>query len=66
MILLAFSIPLATPMAMIIIATTKPMISHMLFPMPKIPPPSIMLTASPRVSASGAAPPKVPPMAPIS
>ena len=66
MILLAFSIPLATPMAMMIIATTRPMISHTLLPTPKIPPWSIMLTASPRVAASGAAPPKVPPMVPMS
>ena len=49
-------------MAIIIIATTRPMISHMLLPTPKIPPWSIMLTASPKVSAPGAAASKAGPI----
>ena len=53
-------------MAMMIRATTRPMSSHTPLPMPKIPLLNIMLRASPRVAASGAAPPKVPPMVPIS
>ena len=49
-------------MAIIIIATTRPMISHMLLPTPKMPPWSIMPMASPMVSAPGAAASKAGPI----
>ena len=66
MTLLAFSMPLPTPNAMMAKEATRPTISHTPLPMPKMPLLNIMLRASPRVSASGAVPPKVPPMVAIS
>ena len=60
--LLAFSIPEAIPMAMMTREITRPMTCQ--GPLPRVNRPSenIMETASPRVAASGAVAPKVPPM----
>ena len=66
MILLAFSMPLATPMAMMTRAAARPITSHTLLPTPKIPPRTIMPTASPMVSAPGAAASKAGPIRDIS
>ena len=66
MTLLAFSMPPPMPNAMMTREITRPMISHAPLPKVKRPLLNIMLTASPRVAASGAAAPNVPPMAPIS
>ena len=55
MILLAASMPLATPMAMMTMATARPTISHTPLPVPKTPLRNIMPTASRKVSAPGAA-----------
>ena len=66
MILLAFSIPPLTPIAMMSSAASRPTICHALLPIVKIPPSSIMRTASDRESAPGAAASKLPPMVPMS
>ena len=66
MTLLAFSMPLPTPNAMMAREATRPTISHTPLPMPKMPLPNIMPRASLNVSAPGAAASKVPPMTAIS
>ena len=62
MTLLAFSMPLPTPNAMMAKEATRPTISHTPLPMPQMPLMNIMLRAAPRVTGSGAASPKAPPM----
>ena len=58
--------PPPMPKPMMAREITRPTISHTPLPMPKMPLLNIMLSASPRVFASGAVAPKAPPMLPIS
>ena len=66
MTLQAFSMPPATPIAMMMTETTIATMIQKPLPTPKIPLLTIMLTPSPRVPVSGAAAPNAAPILSIS